>query len=714
MPGVGALVGVFETATGPTSGTPPATLDFTVIGTNFASLSPALNQVFFIGDGLTGDGSGSVQQFMVPLGATRLYLGCADAGNYNGSPGAYSDNSGTFTVSFQVSSTATGTTYTFTNSADTNWFNPANWSPNGVPGLNEDGFGDTAVITNWTVGVPDGASVGTLDLSGGTLIAPYGLTILSGGDWTGGKLNGQVTVGESAEFYLSNPGGTLDLPATSLFILGTVIWEGGTIRGDGGTVITNNGTWLISGGNGEFNNNGYSGTPAFVNNSSFVMQNEAANIVAFSGVAFTNNYHAADAVYVQGGTLLFRGGGYLNGGFYAAAGATIRFDQVSGEDAPFTTGPNFRCTGPGVNELTGGAMTLGYNQAGLELTGGTVTLGPQFQNNGAITNLTLDGADLAGTNTLTGTMNWVSGDLYGVFTIASGGVLNLSGAGEVDQFAALTNSGHIYWNGSGDWCLYNYIRYGYQGQINNLSGGVIDAQCNNEMRYEYGYEWFSNSGLFRKTASTGTTTIDVTFTNTAAGAVAVESGEMDFTFGNGSFGGVFQAANGTALEFKGGGALIGSFTAGFGADIGFDNGTFTEASASFGGAGTVELNGGILTLQNDIIPNLQLNGGTLDLPAGFQGGAITNLTVTGITLTGSNTVTGVLNLNGTVNGPLVVASGGVVNWSGGEIDDGLTIAQGGVLNMAGSDSSLYLYRGDQRRHGQLDGRILVSSPRNHV
>ena len=41
--------------------------------------SPALNQIFFIGDGLTGTGTGTVQQFTVPAGATGLYLAAADS-----------------------------------------------------------------------------------------------------------------------------------------------------------------------------------------------------------------------------------------------------------------------------------------------------------------------------------------------------------------------------------------------------------------------------------------------------------------------------------------------------------------------------------------------------------------------------------------------------------------------------------------------------------
>jgi PEP-CTERM motif len=97
-PGAGYLVGVFLAPGGP-SGPTPGSLDFTTgDGTAFTSLSPVLDQVFFIGDGLTGDGGGTTQVFNVPGGATQLYLGISDACGYNGDPSCYSDNSGTFTV----------------------------------------------------------------------------------------------------------------------------------------------------------------------------------------------------------------------------------------------------------------------------------------------------------------------------------------------------------------------------------------------------------------------------------------------------------------------------------------------------------------------------------------------------------------------------------------------------------------------------------------
>jgi hypothetical protein len=116
QPGAGALVGVFESSTPPVA-PPPATLDFTTIGNNFTNFAPALNQLFYIGDGLTGDGSGAVQQFIVPAGATRLYLGISDASGFDGAPGAYNDNSGNFTASFQVAAVGEPVSDDFTNNS---------------------------------------------------------------------------------------------------------------------------------------------------------------------------------------------------------------------------------------------------------------------------------------------------------------------------------------------------------------------------------------------------------------------------------------------------------------------------------------------------------------------------------------------------------------------------------------------------------------------
>jgi hypothetical protein len=86
-----ALVGVFLTNSAPTGGNAPQPFfDFSPGSNNpagdinYTSLSPAIAQPFFIGDGQTS--SGTPQRLTIPAGATRLVLGVMDgAGWYNNS-----------------------------------------------------------------------------------------------------------------------------------------------------------------------------------------------------------------------------------------------------------------------------------------------------------------------------------------------------------------------------------------------------------------------------------------------------------------------------------------------------------------------------------------------------------------------------------------------------------------------------------------------------
>ncbi|MBI5057601.1 MAG: M6 family metalloprotease domain-containing protein [Nitrospirae bacterium] len=98
------LAGVFLNDNEP-AGPAPSRLDFTQapdgMGDSFFDIFPELNQTFFIGDGLTGTGTGVTQNFHVPAGATRLYLGFADAQQFgypSSEPGFYWDNAGLLNV----------------------------------------------------------------------------------------------------------------------------------------------------------------------------------------------------------------------------------------------------------------------------------------------------------------------------------------------------------------------------------------------------------------------------------------------------------------------------------------------------------------------------------------------------------------------------------------------------------------------------------------
>ena len=88
---VNALAGVFLGPSLPTANPAPASIDFgpAGVGTNFLSLSPMLQQAFFIGDGLTGNGTGEVQTFIVPAGATRLFLADVDGFGWFNNTGSF-------------------------------------------------------------------------------------------------------------------------------------------------------------------------------------------------------------------------------------------------------------------------------------------------------------------------------------------------------------------------------------------------------------------------------------------------------------------------------------------------------------------------------------------------------------------------------------------------------------------------------------------------
>ena len=106
-PNEGYLVSVFLPAGGP-SGPAPASLDFdTGMHTRFRTLSPILDQTFFVGDGRREDGMGARQKFVVPAGAASVVLGISDTCmNGNGAPGCYNDNKGSFFVFYELSTTA--------------------------------------------------------------------------------------------------------------------------------------------------------------------------------------------------------------------------------------------------------------------------------------------------------------------------------------------------------------------------------------------------------------------------------------------------------------------------------------------------------------------------------------------------------------------------------------------------------------------------------
>ena len=395
----------------------------------------------------------------------------------------------------------------------------------------------------------------------------------------------------------------------------------------------------------------------------------------------------------QSGTILFNHGQRLDGLYVAGPGASFQFNSGTFD---YTTLSRF--TGPGQYYLTGSATLQGLLDylPNLQLQGGTVILSPSYQTNGAIGRLDLTGSSLSGNYRVAGVFNLSAASrVYGAVVISSNAVLNWSGQNCSDwsctasfvQGSSLVVESNGLVNLLGPWMflggeMTNYGRVvhtgGYfrllndnsswQGLVENfglweMQGDVtVDEYWNNAAAY------LENRGVYRKTAGSGTGSLNVFCTN-EFGTLEVQTGTLLFNHGQ---------------------RLDGLYVAGPGAALQFNTGTFDYTPKTrFTGTGQYYLTGSAL-LQGllDYLPNLQLQGGTVSLSPNYQiTGAIQRLDINGSTLAGTNWVTGVLNLGGNSTGPLTVLPGGVVNWSRGAAYGPIVVGSNAVLNWSGQNCS---------------------------
>jgi hypothetical protein len=219
-----------------------------------------------------------------------------------------------------------------------------------------------------------------------------------------------------------------------------------------------------------------------------------------------NNLSLVDA---QTGTISINGGDSINstGIFQSEAGATLVFPNN------FTAYSGVQFTGVGTNIITGGTFTLN----------GLVT----------ISNLTLVGATLAGTNgVIAGVLPWSSGSIGAgsTLTVATNGLLILAGinGNGYNLNGVLTNAGTVRLV-SGNLQLQSGGTPG-QGELINLLGALVDMTADVSIKNYDGNEVLVNYGTVRKSAGTGTSTINPIFNNT--GTLDVQTGTVSL---NGSY-----------------------------------------------------------------------------------------------------------------------------------------------------------------------------------
>jgi hypothetical protein len=452
---------------------------------------------------------------------------------------------------------------------------------------------DTAFVGSGTVVFPvsNTYSVMNVEFDGsggadgtGQLVVKGGLTFFTSGNvdtnltingaatWTAGTLNGIGTVASiSATGSLAINPGTFDISNRTLVNNGVVSSGAIQFRGGGnGSSVLNDGLWVESPTttSGSQFNSGYGGNGlAFTNGATGTFRHTGTNTTTFF-VPFYNN----GLVDTQGGTVVIQLGGEAFGGstFNAAAGASNVFT------AGYSLGGLVAFTGAGYNGMTGGV--------------------------------------LSGNGVISGVFNWDGGTLNSASTVTfgAGSVVNITAAAADLANATVVNYGTVNrlggnLRGGGNGSL--FVNYG------TFNDNVVGTS---EFDNAYGGNGFTFSnaagGTFNKTSASVTNLI-ATFNN--AGAVNVESGTLNFTYGSSVAGSTITAFPGTAATFS-------NYVLGPGV-------TYT-------GAGLFQLVGGgsqVIGVVN--ATNFQIAGGTNTLASVTFTGS--NVTWTGGTLNGGGIFT---------------------------------------------------------------------------
>ena len=591
-----------------------------------------------------------------------------------------------------------------------------------------------------------GASATTLGLSGGTLGGTQTLTVSGPTTWTGGTMTDAGTTTLNGALTLSSGTSNKDLTGgRTLNTTGTTTWIAGQIRTGGGATINNAALWQDQ--NTFANQIVYSlgGAVTTFNNTGTYRKSIGTGTTTIGniGMAFNNTSSGVGTgvVDLQSGSLLLTGGGTANSGstFTGAAGTTLGFgggytllagSSVSAANVTFngvTMAGSYTATES--TTFSGGTTTFTGTVSGVGPTLAAIGAIGTFNNAQAIstTTLTITGArinfnntggasattlglpingTLGGTQTLTvaGATTWTSGTMTDAGTTTLNGTLTLSGTAVKD----LTGGRTLNVNGTTTWTNASpanagQIRTGGGVTINNAALWQDQNTFNTQITNFFGgaASTFANTGTYRKSVGTGTTTIGIAFNNTntipGTGVVDLQSGSLLLTGGGtANSGSTFTGAAGTTLGFGGGHTLQAGSSVNAAA-VAFSSGTNTVAG-SFDATTSTTFSGGTTTFTGTVTgvgPTLTATGGT-GIFNNAQAISTTNLSISGgginfnntggasattLALSGSGTLGGTNNL--TVSSDYVNANFGTGNSFDRRANvtgAGQILAAGGVAN----------------------------------
>ncbi len=172
-------------------------------------------------------------------------------------------------------------------------------------------------------------------------------------------------------------------------------------------------------------------------------------------------------------------------------------------------------------------------------------------NQAIIENALVSGGSLGGTNAVyaEATFIWSGGNISGQGLVAAGsGVTISNGSGNLNLTGRiLANALDGVWTGNPG----GSITISGGGVLSNYANSTLDAEFDGSLANSTGANLFANSGLFRKTGRTGSTTIGVPIANT--GTMEVQTGTLSLT-GGGTSTGTFNVSSNAALNIGGGSA----------------------------------------------------------------------------------------------------------------------------------------------------------------
>ncbi|EHJ13554.1 Ig-like domain-containing protein [Crocosphaera watsonii] len=433
-------------------------------------------------------------------------------------------------------------------------------------------------------------------ISGGTFNSKEETTI-SDLDWTGGIISGRGKLTITDEFNLTNT--TKGLTGIDIETQGVTNWDSGTIQ-----IYTNQSQWTNT---GTFNIIG----ARFIDNFNpvLIFDNQGTINKTDTGTATLEaTVNNNGLINIDEGIFYITGNSNHTGDFTIAENARLQVtgnhnfensSRINGYGDVTVVGGTTNLNGEvnigGILRTNGGTLNINNNITVEQLVSAGGTVNVNYDQDFA--NLTISGGTFEAIEPLAVTdLVWQGGTLRDTDITASESLI-LNGTTKDINNSIIDNQGLATWT-SGT------IRTFTNGSWFNRQNAELDIAGDLFLDYRSGTVMvMENAGLLRKSAGTGTSTLEITLSN--QGEISIESGTLYFTAGFAQSQGVTELDGGN-LRVAGNFELQGGSIDG--------NGTIRGNLISAGtlnpgidGAGLLVLNDGIIQTNNSRV-NIEIGG----------------------------------------------------------------------------------------------------------